>query len=52
METLRLPLSSLAILGRLAQLNSAIGATNRQSTELLIHREIRVKKIKLYNLDL
>lgn len=44
METFWLSLSSLAVLGRLAQLNSAISATNRLSIELLIHREVRVER--------
>lgn len=44
METFWLSLSSLVVLGRLAQLNSAISATNRLSIELLIHREVRVER--------
>lgn len=52
METFWLSVLSLVILGRLAQLNSAVSATNRQSVELLIHREVRAKGIKPYNLDL
>lgn len=40
----------IALLGRLAQLNSAASATIGHSTELLNHREIRGGKITLYNL--
>lgn len=38
MGTFQIPLPSIAILGRLAQLNSAIRDTIGQSIELLIHR--------------
>lgn len=48
--TFQIPLPSIAILGRLALLNSTICATIGQSIELLIHREIRGEKIKPYNL--
>lgn len=50
MGTFQIPLPSTAMLERLAQLNSAVSATIGQSTELLIHREIRGEKIKFYNL--
>lgn len=46
----QIPLSPIVILDRLAQLNSAIHANDSRSIELLIHRRIRGKKIKLYSL--
>jgi len=50
MGTFQIPLTSITILGKLAQLNSAVSATIGQSIELLIHGEIRVEKIKPYHL--
>lgn len=50
MSIFQILLSPIVILDRLAQLNSAIHANDSRSIELLIHRRIRGKKIKLYSL--